>query len=155
MGRLHRRPKRLNLRSLLRDSSCEFVFDASQISADEFLEFQARFPPVYGTHRLLRKLSSTPNTNRILIVIEHENCVALCARLHEGWRGVVVLPADARQRREALSLFFMQQLRYRISHPHWASRYRGEIPQFLLDLTKTPAAITPAELVVLPPKNEL
>lgn len=118
MGRWYRRRKRLNLECLLRDSGCEFVFDASQTSADELLELQARFASVYDPSRLLR----------------------------DGWRGIVVLPGDARQRREALTLFFMQQLRYRISHPNWASQYRGDIPPFLLDLTKTPATITPAEL---------
>lgn len=146
MGRWYRRRKRLNLECLLRDSGCEFVFDASQASADELLELQARFASVYDPSRLLRDLNGTPGAKRILIVAEDESGLAPSARLRDGWRGIVVLPGDARQRREALTLFFMQQLRYRISHPNWASQYRGDIPPFLLDLTKTPATITPAEL---------
>ncbi|MHB1021858.1 MAG: hypothetical protein ACYC0Z_05570 [Acidobacteriaceae bacterium] len=154
MGHWYRRPKSLNLKCLLRDSGCEFVFDASQTSADELLELQASFARVYGSQRLLRNLSSTPSAKRILIIAEDENGLAPSTRLHEGWRGVVVLPGDARQRREALTLFFMQQLRYKISHPYWASQYRGEIPPFLLDLTKAPATITPAELFVQHRENE-
>ena len=154
MGQWYRRPKRLNLKSLLRDSGCEFVFDASQTSADELLELQASFASVYGSHRLFRDLNSTPSAKRILIIAEDENGLAPSTRLHDGWRGVVVLPGDARQRREALTLFFMQQLRYRISHPYWASQYRGEIPPFLHDLTKAPATITPAELVAQQHENE-
>ena len=152
-GRWYRSPKRLNLKSLLRDSGCEFVFDASQTSADEFLELQERFASFYGPHRLLRDLNCTPSAKRILILAENKDGLAPSLRLHDGWRGVVVLPGDARQRREALTLF-LQQLQYRISHPYWAWQYRGEIPPFLLDLTKAPATIMPAELVVKQHDNE-
>jgi hypothetical protein len=100
-------------------------------------------------------VNGAQNTNRILIVTEDRNGAAPYARLHEGWYGVVVLPADALQRREALTLFFMHQLRYSITPAHWASKYRGEIPQFLLDLTKTPATFTPAEFVALSKEDEL
>jgi hypothetical protein len=48
MGRWHRHPKRLNLKYLLRDSACEFIFDASQTSADEFLELQRSLSPIYA-----------------------------------------------------------------------------------------------------------
>ena len=154
MGQWYSRPKRLNLKSLLRDSGCEFIFDASQTSADELLELQASFASVHGSHRLLRDLSSTPSAKRILIVTEDENGLAPSTRLREGWGGIVVLPGDTRQRREALTLFFMQQLRYRISDPFCASQYRGEIPPFLLDLTKAPATVTPAEPVVQQHENE-
>lgn len=154
MGQWYRRPKRLNLKSLLRDSGCEFVFDASQTSADELLELQASFASVYGSHRLLRDLNSTPSAKRILIISEDDNGLAPSTRLHDGWRGVMVLPGDTRQRREALSQFFMQQLRYRISHPYCVSQYREEIPPFLLDLTKAPATITPAEFVAQQHENE-
>jgi hypothetical protein len=146
MSRWYRRPKRLNLRWLLRDSGCEFVFDASQTSADELLELQVRFASVYGPHRLLRDANSIPSANRILMIAEDKCGLTSHARLRDGWRGVVVLPEGAQRRREALTLFFMEQLRYRISHPHWASQYRGEIPPFILDLTKAPATITPARL---------
>ncbi len=154
MSRWYRRPKRLNLRWLLRDSDCEFVFDASQTSADELLELQVRFASVYGPHRLLRDANSLPSANRILMIAEDENGLAPSARLSGGWRGVVVLPEGAQRRRDALTLFFMEQLRYRISHPHWASQYRGGIPQFILDLTKAPATITPAQLMVRDHENE-
>jgi len=147
MGRWYRRPKRLDLRWLLRDSDCEFVFDASQTSADEFLELQASFASVYGPHRLLRELTGAPSEKRILIIAEDGSDLTLASRIRDGWQGVVLLPGEARQRREALTQFFMQQLRYRISHTYWASESRGEIPLFLLDLTKTPATITLAELV--------
>ena len=153
MGSWYRRPKRLNLRWLLRDSGCEFVFDASQTSADEFLELQTSFASVYGPNRLLRDLNCAPSANRILIVAANESGLAPSARLHDGWRGVVVLPGDALERRKALTLFFMQQLRYRISHPYRASPYREKIPPFLLDLTKAPATITPAELVAQQHEN--
>ena len=148
MGRWHRRPKKLNLKWLLRDSGCEFVFDAAQTSADELLELQASFAPVYSPRRLLRDLNGIASTERILIVAEDGNGLAPAARLRDGWRGVVVLPGEAGQRREALTLFFMRQLRYRISYRCWASQYKGEIPPFLLDLTKAPATITPAEFMV-------
>lgn len=154
MSRWYRHPKRLNLRWLLRDSGCEFVFDASQTSADELLELQVRFASVYGPHRLLRDADSLPSANRILMIAEDENGLAPSARVSDGWRGVVVLPEGAQRRRDALTLFFMEQLRYRISHPHWASQYRGEIPPFILDLTKAPATITPTQLVVQEHENE-
>ena len=154
MSRWYRRPKRLNLRWLLRDSGCEFVFDASQTSADELLELQVRFASAYGPHRLLRDANRLPSANRVLMVAEDENGAAPRARLSDGWRGVVVLPEGAERRRDALTSFFMEQLRYRISHPYWASQYRGEIPPFILDLTKTPATITPVQLMVRDHENE-
>ncbi len=147
MGHWYRSPKKLNLKHLLRDSDCEFTFDASQTSADELLELQANFAAVYAPQRLLLGLNSTPSAKRILIVVEDENGLVPSVRLHDGWQGVVVLPDDAQRRREALKMFFMQQLRYKISHPYWASHYRGKIPPFLIDLTKVPAMITPKELV--------
>ena len=147
MSRWYRRPKRLDLRWLLRDSGCEFVFDASQTSPDELIELQVRFASAYDPHRLLRDADSIPSADRILMIAEDECGLTPCARLRDGWRGVVVLPESAQRRREALTLFFMEQLRYRISHPYWASQYRGEIPPFILDLTKAPATITPAQFV--------
>jgi len=147
MSRWYRRPKRLNLRWLLRDSGCEFVFDASQTSADDFLELQVRFASAYGPHRLLRDANGLPSANRILMIAEDERGLAPRARLRDGWRGVVVLPEGALRRRDALTLFFMEQLRYRVSHPLLASQYRGEIPPFILDLTKVPATITPTQFV--------
>jgi hypothetical protein len=83
-----------------------------------------------------------------LIVWEDADHPAPSTRLRDGWRGVVLIPSDAERRQKALSVFFVQQLRYRISHSYWASHYRGEIPPFLLDLTKAPVTITPAELLV-------
>lgn len=155
MGRWYRHPKRLNLRWLLRDSGCEFVFDASHTSADEFLDLQASFGSVYGPDRFLRDLVGKPSAKRLLIVAADGNGMSSpSARLHDGWRGVVVLPGNPERRREALTQFFMQQLRYRISHPYCASQYRGTIPPFLLDLTKVPATITPAELAAQQFQNE-
>ena len=154
MSRWYRRPKRLNLRWLLRDSGCEFVFDGSQTSADELLELKLRFASAYVPHRLLRDANSLPSANRILMIAEDECGLTPCARLRDGWRGVVVLPEGAQRRLEALTQFFMEQLRYRISHPHWASQYRGEIPPFILDLTKVPATITPAQIVAQKHENE-
>jgi hypothetical protein len=153
MGRWHRRPKRLNLRWLLRDSGCEFVFDASQTSADEFLELQVTFALLYESHRLVWEANCTPNVKRVLIVTANESGLAPRAQFCNGWRGVVLLPGDSRQRRDALTKFFMQQLQYRISHSFCASKYTGEIPPFLLDLTKVPATITAAELVAQPEDN--
>lgn len=155
MGRWHRHPKRLNLRWLLRDSGCEFVFDASHTSADEFLDLQASFGSVYGPDRLLRDLVGKPSAAQILIVAADENGMSSpSARIHDGWRGVVVLPGNPERRKEALTQFFMQQLRYRISHPYWGSRNKRTIPPFLLDLTKFPATITPAEMVAQQHQNE-
>jgi hypothetical protein len=54
MGNWYRRPKRLNLRFLIRDSGCEFVFDALQISSDEFLELQSGFFSKLTPQRLRR-----------------------------------------------------------------------------------------------------
>jgi hypothetical protein len=88
------------------------------------------------------------------MIAEDERGLAPRARLRDGWRGVVVLPEGAQRRRDALTLFFMEQLRYRISHPHWASQYRGEIPPFILDLTKAPVTITPAQFVLQEHENE-
>ncbi len=148
MGNWYRRPKKLNLKYLLRESECEFIFDASQTSADEFLELQRSLSSIYTPRRLRRDTKTAPSPKRILIVWEDPDHPVPSARLRDGWRGVVVIPGDVQRRQEALMVFFMRQMRYRISHSYWASQYRGEIPPFLLDLTKAPATITPAELVI-------
>ena len=147
MGRWYRHPKKLNLKYLLRDSGCEFIFAASQTSMDELRELQASFSAVFAPERLRRDVDSAPSLKRILIVAEDEEGPAPSARLHDGWRAVIVIPCDAPRKRQALAVFFTQQLRYRISHRYWGSQYRGKIPPFLLDLTKAPATITPTELL--------
>jgi hypothetical protein len=142
MGRWYRRAKKLNLKYLLRDSECEFIFDASQTSVDEFLALQRSLSSIYNPQRLLRDSDAAASPKRILIVWEGADQPPLSERLQDGWRGVVVTPRDAQRRQEALLVFFMRQQRYRISHSCWTSHDRGEIPPFLLDLTKAPATIT-------------
>jgi len=70
MGHSYRRPKKLNLKYLLREPESEFIsefiFDASQTSADEFLELQVNFSSVYAPQRLLRGLWSTTLGSREL-----------------------------------------------------------------------------------------
>lgn len=147
MGHWYRRLKRLNLKYVLQDPACEFIFDASQTSAEELLALRLRVSSIYAPHRLVRDLKILAAPKRILIVWEDADHPAPSRRLQDGWRGIVLTPANAEQRRRALEMFFMLQLHYRISHPYWASQYGGEIPPFLLDLTKIPATITPAQVV--------
>jgi hypothetical protein len=119
MGRWYRHPKKLNLKYLLRNSGCEFIFAASQTSMDEPLELQASFSSVFAPERLRRDVDSSPSLKRILIVAEDGEGPALSARLHDGWRAVVVIPLDAQRKRQTSAVFFTQQLRYKISHRYW------------------------------------
>jgi hypothetical protein len=148
MGRWYRRAKKLNLKYLLRDSECEFIFDASQTSMDEFLALQRSLSSIYNPQRLLRDSDAAASPKRILIIGEDPDHPAPSARLQDGWGGVVVTPGDALRRQRALLAFFMWQRRYRISHSSsWVSNDQGEIPPFLLDLRGASATITPAEIV--------
>jgi hypothetical protein len=142
MAHWHRRPKKLSLKRLLGDADCEFVFDGSQTSVDEFLELREIFSSSCAPKQLFRELSVTAGAKRILILSEDHIHPAPSARLNEGWRGVVVVPADIRKRREALTTFFMQQLRYKIAQSDDPMHSGTEIPPFLLDLRKAPATFT-------------
>ncbi len=108
MGNWYRRPKKLNLKYLLWESECEFIFDASQTSADEFLELQRSLSSIYTPRRLRRDAKTAASPKRILIVWADADHPAPSTRLRDGWRGVVVIPGDAQRRQGALMAFFMR-----------------------------------------------
>lgn len=145
MGRWHRRPKRLNLKPLVRHSECEFVFDSRGISMEELSGFQSSFAAVVAPQRLYLGTEPLPCHEQILIVAEGMGNVSPVARLREGWRGVIVVPRPEADRHSALSIFFLKQSRYRIGDRSWVAQYKGRIPPFLLDLTVTPALFLPRE----------
>jgi hypothetical protein len=142
VGHWHRRPKKLSLKRLFRDAECEFVFDGSQTSVDEFLELRAILSSMGAPQQLLFEMKITAGAKRILIVSEDQIHLEPSARLGEGWRGVIIVPTDCEKRREVLTIFFMQQLRYRIAQPYDFMQGSKEIPPFFLDLRTTPATLT-------------
>lgn len=147
VGRWYRRPKRLNLRPLVREPSCEFVFDASTVSTEELRELQACFCRVVAPERLSLEAECSPHHEKIFVVARELGNSRPNARLCEGWRGVIIVPTSQDDRKSALSTFFLKQSRYKISDRRWGAQYRGVIPPFLLDLTSRPALFTPSDLL--------
>ena len=145
MGRWYRRPKRLNLRPLVRHSDCEFVFDPFGISVEELSHFQALFAGAIAPQRMCLGIAPLPRHEQILIIPKGIGAVPPSARLNEGWRGIIIVPRPQADRHSALSIFFLKQSRYRIRDRTWAAHYRGRIPPFLLDLTVNPALFMPQE----------
>lgn len=112
MGCWYRRPKRLNLRPLVRHSDCEFVFDPFGISVEELSGFQSSFACVVAPQRLCLGIGPLPRHEQILIVPEGIGAVPPSARLNEGWRGIIIVPRPEADRHSALSIFFLKQSLY-------------------------------------------
>jgi len=146
MGRWYRRPKRLNLKPLVRHSNCEFVFDPFGISREELSGFQSSFACVVAPQRLFLGAEPIPRHAQVLIVPEGIGAVPPSARLNEGWRGIIIVPRPEADRYLAQSIFFLKQSRYRIGDRTGTAHCNGRIPPFLLDLTVNPALFVPQEL---------
>jgi len=81
MGRWYRRPKRLNLKPLVRHSNCEFVFDPFGISREELSGFQSSFACVVAPQRLFLGAEPIPRHEQVLIVPEGIGAVPPSERL--------------------------------------------------------------------------
>lgn len=145
MGHWYRRPKRLNLKPIIRHSDCEFVFDRFGVSVEELSRFQSSFACVVAPQRMCLGIEPLPSHEQILIVPEGIGDIPPAARLHEGWRGVIVVPRLEAARRSALSIFFLEQSRYQLGDHSLVARCEERIPPFLLDLTARPALLMPQE----------
>jgi hypothetical protein len=145
MGRWYRRAKRLNLKPLVNQSDCEFVFDAFGISIEELSGFQSSFAGAVAPQRLCLGIEPVARHEQILIVPEGIGELTPAARLRDGWRGIIIVPRPVADRRSALFIFFLKQSRYRIGNHSWVTHYKGRIPPFLLDLTANPALFMPQE----------
>jgi hypothetical protein len=96
MGRWHRRPKRVNLKPLVRDSDCTIVLG---ISFDqEFLEtIRHACRGVVSEARIVSARENPERANSILVLLAPDNHDSEL-NLSDGWRGFVLVSRDRSER---------------------------------------------------------
>jgi hypothetical protein len=139
MGRWHRKPKKINLKPLIRESGCTFVLD-SRFFVKKHLELiREACETVVTPERIQTEFSGIDRSQSVLIVAAAPEDTVDAAILRDGWRGVVVV--DAQHGIRPVVSFLTDRTHYKLTHLSWAERPDGEVPPFVLSMNVLPAHI--------------
>ena len=84
MGNWHRRPKRIDLKSIIKNRGVKFVFDAKRITQEELHQVRMEVGSVVATERLILNSDDLLKTENILVMVVESDETLDFTELEEG-----------------------------------------------------------------------
>ena len=140
MGRLYRKPKRINLKPFIRESNCSFALARDSFTVRDLALIRKVCAGIILPERIQTEGAVTDKSTSILIgslladPIDHERCAP------QEWRGFVVV--DGRHNIDSAVNFLTHRARYTLTNRYWAPRPANYIGPFVVNMNAVPALIT-------------
>jgi hypothetical protein len=139
MGRWHRKPKKISLKPVIRDSDCAFVLAATSFTYEHLQLLRKTCETIVSPERIQAEASAQDHSRSVLIVAIDFKENAGVAILREGWRGVVAV--DAKESIASVVSLLTHRARFNVYDRSCAVQTSGEVPPFVLCMNVIPANI--------------